>query len=194
MSNLYPEELPEQPQTGQRSEITIRQTVAAVLRELIQTVLPAVIIVLAVNVFVARACYVENISMEPTLYEAQRLILEKVSYYLHPPERGDIIVFYMPEIDEEPLIKRVIGLPGETIEIRDGHVLINDQVLEEPYLQQGTYPNRQPTLVPDQTVFAMGDNRGESYDSRYFGFVPFSAIRGRACFRYWPPTKVGVVE
>jgi signal peptidase I len=194
MSNEYPQELPEQPETGHRLGTVARRALTALLRELVQTVLPAVIIVLAVNVFVARACYVENVSMEPTLHEAQRLILEKVSYYLHPPERGDIIVFYMPEVDQEPLIKRVIAVPGETIEIRDGHVLINGQVLEEPYLRQGTYPNRQPTRVPDQMVFVLGDNRGESYDSRYFGFVPFAAIRGRACFRYWPLMDVGVVQ
>ena len=174
--------------------VTLRKLLVTLGREVVQTVLPALIIVLAVNVFVGRACFVENVSMQPTLYESQRLILEKVSYYLHPPQRGDIVVFYLENLGPEPLIKRVIGLPGEAIAIRDGHVLIDGKVLDEPYLHQGTYPDMAPTLVADKTIFVMGDNRGESYDSRYFGLVPFSAIRGRAVVRYWPLSVAGVLH
>lgn len=165
--------------------------VLRLLREVAETVLPALIIVLGLNVLVARACAVESVSMEPTLHETQRLIVEKVSYYLHPPQRGDIVVFQMPSLGPTPLIKRVIGLPGEEIETRDGRVYINGQLLNEPYVHQNTYPGIPPTHVPEGSVFVMGDNRPYSNDSRYFGPVPLSAIQGRACFRYWPLWQIG---
>ncbi|HOG46453.1 MAG TPA: signal peptidase I [Anaerolineae bacterium] len=159
--------------------------------ETLETVLPALLIVLVVNVFLAQATRVEGQSMEPNLQDNQRLIIEKVSYHLHSPQRGDIIVLQLPSHNSDPLIKRVIGLPGETVEITNGQVLINGQVLNEPYLNQYTYQGMAPRAVPANEVFVLGDNRGSSNDSRAFGFVPFSDIIGRAWFRYWPPLEIG---
>ncbi len=164
------------------------------LREVLETVLPALVIVVVINVFLAQATRVEGQSMEPSLHDNQRLIIEKVSYYVRLPQRGDIIVLRLPNRRSDPLIKRVIGLPGETVEITDGNVLINGQVLDEPYLDQSTYQGMAPRVVPEDEVFVLGDNRGFSNDSRAFGFVPFSDIVGRAWFRYWPPDEVGFVR
>jgi signal peptidase I len=163
------------------------------LRELVEAVLPALVIVLVINIFLAQATRVEGQSMEPTLHNNQRLIIEKVSYYFHPPERGEIIVLRRHGSSGDPLIKRVVGLPGETIAIHDGRVYINDQPLEESYLAQTTLGAMPARLVPEEHVFVMGDNRGASNDSRAFGVVSFDDIIGRAWVRYWPPTDVGVI-
>ena len=168
----------------------------SLLGEVLSTVLPALVIVLVVNVFLGEARRVEMQSMEPNLHENQRVIIEKVSYRFHPPRRDDIIVLRLPSLGptEPPLIKRVIGLPGETVEITNGQVYINGQPLDEPYLNQKTYPGMPPRVVPPNEVFVLGDNRGFSNDSRYFGFVPYSDIIGRACFRYWPLSALGPIR
>ncbi len=164
------------------------------LRELIESVLPALIIVLVVNVFLAQATRVEGQSMEPTLFDDQRLIIEKLSYRFHTPQRGDIVVLRPPTHASVPLIKRVIGLPGETLEIRDGNVFVNGQVLREDYLREPTHGRMGPTLVPEQHVLVLGDNRDASNDSRSFGMISYSDIIGKAWLRYWPLDQFGVVD
>lgn len=163
-------------------------------RELLEAILPALVIVLVVNIFLAQATRVEGQSMEPNLHNNERLIIEKVSYYFHPPRRGDIVVLRRPQRSSEPLIKRVVGLPGETVEIKDGRVFINGEPLDEPYLKQATWPAMPARLVPEEHVFVLGDNRSFSNDSRAFGMVPFTDILGRAWVRYWPPSGIGLVS
>lgn len=163
------------------------------LRELLESVLPALIIVLVINVFLAQATRVEGQSMEPFLHDNQRLIIEKVTYRFHGPERGDIVVLRPPQQSSEPLIKRVVGLPGETLEIHDGQVYIDGEKADEPYLNQPTWGTLDPILIPEGHVFVMGDNRQASNDSRAFGVVAFDDIIGRAWMRYWPPSEIGVV-
>ena len=156
-----------------------------VLHDVLGTLIPALIIALLIHLFLAQATRVEGYSMEPTLYGHQRLIIEKLSYHLHPPQRGDIVVLRVPEYDQF-LIKRVIGLPGETLSIRDGVVYINGEPLDEPYVNgvpRGSYP---PVTIPEGYVFVMGDNRNNSSDSRVFGPVPIDHIVGHAWLRYWP--------
>ncbi len=195
METQLPEELPPADSSGGQAGALKRPSLGdrckGFVYEVLVTVLPALVIVLALNTFVARATWVEGPSMEPSLYQNQRLIIERISYYTHPPRRGDMVVLRLPQHPKPPLIKRVIALPGEIVTISDGQVLINGQALYEPYLNQKTYPGMAPRLVPEEQVFVLGDNRGFSNDSRYFGFVPFSSIIGRACFRYWPPSEIG---
>jgi len=162
------------------------------IRELIESVLPALVIVLVVNVFLAQATRVEGQSMEPNLHNDQRLIIEKLSYKFHEPRRGDIVVIRRPYQSSEPLIKRIIGLPGETVELNDGRVYVSGKTLEEPYLAQATLGRMPPRLVPEEHVFVLGDNRGASNDSRAFGTVPFDDIIGRAFVRYWPPSEISL--
>ncbi len=164
------------------------------IRDILETVLPAILIVLVVNVFLAQATRVEGQSMEPNLHNNQRLIIEKISYRLHPPRRGDIVVIRMPNRNTDPLIKRVVGLSGETIEIKDGHVYINGQMLTESYLEQLTYGNTGPHVIAPECIFVLGDNRGASNDSRSFGEVEISRIVGRAWFRYWPLDEIGFLN
>ncbi len=154
-------------------------------REMLGTIVPAIIIAIAIHFFLAQATRVEGYSMEPTLYGHQRLIIEKLSYRLHKPERGDIVVIKVPGFDEL-LIKRVIGLPGDRLEIKDGVVYINGQPLDEPYINgpaRGNYPQ---LTVPEGHIFVMGDNRNNSNDSRSFGPVAIENIVGHAWMRYWP--------
>ena len=164
------------------------------LREFLEALIPALIIVFVINAFVAQATRVEGESMVPNLHNNERLIIEKMSYRFHLPVRGDIIVIKPPRKGTEPLIKRVISLPGETIAVHDGKVYINGQALDEPYLTQQTAGTMAQQLVPEGYVFVMGDNRGASNDSRSFGVVPLQDIIGHAWLRYWPFNVAGIIK
>lgn len=188
------------------------------LLDVLETVLPALLIVVVVNLFLAQATRVEGQSMEPNIHHNQRLVVEKVSYHFRLPERGEIVVLKPPNWTPlrpeqrilgwlctalpiectfdmpDPLIKRVIGLPGETIEIRDGYVYVDGVALEEPYVQQLTFGNVSPRVISPDHVFVLGDNRGASNDSRSFGEVALSNIIGRAWLRYWPFDDLGLVR
>lgn len=165
------------------------------LREVLETVLPALLIALLINVFVGQATRVEGQSMEPNLHTDQRLVVEKVSYRFHGPQRFDIVVLRLPEQGDELLIKRVVGLPGETVMLREGRVYINGEPLDEPFTGEETRPGRQTEItVPPLHIFVLGDNRNRSNDSRSFGPVPIDNIVGRAWISYWPPEVVGLVH
>jgi len=167
-------------------ESDLGQTLRLVCVELLfETLAPAFVIALLINLFVAQSTYVHGTSMEPNLHTDQRLIVEKVSYKLHPPHRGDIVVVAI-DTSQIPLIKRVIALPGETIQIRNNQVFVNGVALEEDYLADVSQRNYGPFEVPPGQVFVMGDNRGASNDSRAFGAVPLEQILGRAWLSYWP--------
>ena len=153
------------------------------LREIIETALLTAIIFLIVNLVIGRF-RIEQVSMQPTLHEGEYVIVDKVSYLLHPPDRGDIIVFKHPG---EDLIKRVIGLPGDTIEIRGGRVYINGSVLNEPYIKEPILSTLSAQKIEAGRYFEMGDNRNNSSDSRAFGPIPAGDIIGRAAIIYWPP-------
>jgi signal peptidase I len=164
------------------------------LREVLETIIPAVIIALVINLFLAQATQVYGQSMEPNLHHSQRLVVEKVSYHFHGPRRGDVVVLKSLQHDSELLIKRVVGLPGEKVEIHDGLVYIDGVPLAEPYLTQGTSGYVEPVVVPPLHVYVLGDNRGFSNDSRSFGPVPLEDIVGRAWISYWPLGQFGFVH
>jgi signal peptidase I len=163
------------------------------LRELVESILPALVIVLVVNVFLAQATRVEGQSMEPNLHNSERLIIEKITYRFRAPQRGDIVVLRPPQRSTVPLIKRVIGLPGDTVEIRDNRVYVNGESLEEGYLDQPTKGLMAPRLVPEGFVLVLGDNRQASNDSRSFGVIADDDVIGRAWFRYWPLDRAGLL-
>lgn len=150
-----------------------------------QIVLPALALALVVHLFLAQATIVFGRSMEPNLLERQRLIIDKISYRIHPPQRNDIVVLSQPGMDEM-LVKRIVGLPGETIEIYRGEVYINNEPLPEPFPHEiGIYSMPPVTLGP-LSYFVLGDNRDNSNDSRTFGPVKREHILGRVWIRYWP--------
>ena len=154
----------------------------------------ALAVALVIQAFLVQAFYIPSSSMEPTLEVGDRVLVNKLSYDLHDVNRGDLVVFERPdgtEGDIKDLIKRVIGLPGETVEIRDGTVVIDGRVLDEPYLaEEEILAEFAPVEVPEDHVFVMGDNRDDSRDSRIFGPIPADSIVGRAFVRVWPPTSV----
>ena len=164
---------------------------SGLLREIVETALLTAIIFLLVNAATGRF-RIEGPSMEPNLHDSEYVIIDKVSYQLHAPERGDIVVFIPPN-RERDYIKRVIGLPGDTVEIRGGRVLVNGAALDEPYLAQPINSDMPARQVEPARYFVMGDNRNNSSDSRSFGTVPSGDIIGRAWFVYWPPTDWGLV-
>jgi signal peptidase I len=173
------------------------------MREVLETIVPAVLIALLINLFLAQATRVYGQSMEPNLHTDQRLVVEKLSYNrqirqilgLNGPERGDVVVIRVESQGDELLIKRVIGLPGDVVEIHDGHVIVNGQPLSEPYVAGSTTTGfYAPTTIPPLQIFVLGDNRGFSNDSRSFGTIPLEDVVGRAWFSYWPPEQIGFVH
>ncbi len=162
------------------------------LREIGETVIPAVVIALFINLFLAQATQVLGQSMEPTLHSTQRVVIEKITYRFHGPRRGDVVVIDSPE-QSEMLIKRVVGLPGETIEVRNGRVHVNGELLTEDWSVRQGGGSYGPRTVPPLHVFVLGDNRGASNDSRTFGPVPIENIVGHAWISYWPLEDVGFV-
>ena len=177
--------------------------------EWIAVALGAVLVALLIRAFVLQAFYIPSESMEPTLHKNDRIMVNKLSYRLHDVRRGDLVVFRRPpnmassEIND--LIKRVIALPNETIELRGSDIYIDDQKLTEPYLADGTptvnlgwvtgcanpSSERNKCLLPPGHVFVMGDNRTHSSDGRVFGPIDEDLIVGRAFVRIWPPSKLG---
>nr|HID14337.1 signal peptidase I [Anaerolineae bacterium] len=184
-------------ETGQESRSSGTQVgrwLLQALREVAETVVPAIVIALVINLFLAQATQVLGQSMEPNLHSAQRVVVEKVTYrFFHGPRRGDIVVIQLPG-QADLLIKRVVGLPGETIEVRGGEVYIEGRRLDEPWTVKLGGGNYGPQTIPPLHVFVLGDNRGASNDSRSFGPVPIEHIVGHAWFSYWPPEYVGFVE
>jgi signal peptidase I len=155
------------------------------VQESLQVILPALILALTVHLFLAQATIVYGQSMEPNLYERQRLIIDKVSYRFFPPERNDIVVIAIPDM-EEMLVKRVIGLPGETVEVRNGVVYVNGAPLPEPFPHDLGTESREAIVLGPLNYYVMGDNRDNSNDSRTFGPVQREYILGRVWLRYWP--------
>lgn len=149
--------------------------------------------------FIAEARYIPAGSMLPTLQINDRLIIDKWSYRFQPPQRGDIVVFSPTDTlkqkhYKEAFIKRVIGLPGEKVEVKKGQVYINDRSLDENYIAESPKYQFGPVKVPPNSYFVLGDNRNNSFDSHYWGFVPRENIIGKASKRFWPLTSSGVIQ
>jgi signal peptidase I len=158
----------------------------------------AVLAAVLIRSFVVQPFYIPSGSMEPTLNVGDRVLVNKLSYDVHAVHRGDIVVFKKPPSDTTPgvkdLIKRVIGLPGENISGRDGHVFINGHELAEPWLPKGVTTAPFPTtVIPPGDYFMMGDNRGDSADSRIIGPIPKGLFIGRAFLRVWPLSRIGTL-
>jgi signal peptidase I len=146
-----------------------------------------------VRPFVVEAFWIPSASMVPTLKYGDRVLVNKFIYRFTEPQRGDIIVFKSVEGDGQDLIKRVVGVPGDEIAVRGGKLFVNGEPQKEPYVNK-KYPDKSfyaPTTVPKDHVFAMGDNRANSQDSRVFGPVPEKNIEGEAFLRFWPPDRIG---
>jgi signal peptidase I len=167
-------------------------------RLLLRDLVFALMIMALVLVFVAQPVKVEGTSMLPRLHDGERIFVNKLIYYGLPDiERGDIIVFWFPDDPSKSYIKRVIGLPGETVQMRAGRIFVNGKELKEPYLDpslNAAPEDKPPTYVRPHYYFVMGDNRDNSSDSRSWGLVPEKYIYGKALFRYWPLSNASVIR
>jgi len=154
------------------------------LLETIQTILLALVLYLLIDTVIARV-RVDNISMKPTLKPDDFVVVNKMAYRIGDIQRGDIVVFHNPQQPQEDYIKRVIGLPGDIIVVRDGQVLVNGTPLNEPYIAAPPdYPGQWE--VPPGNLYVLGDNRNNSSDSHSWGFVPIRNVVGKALVDYWP--------
>ena len=169
-------------------------------RENILILVIALALALLIRTFIAEPRYIPSDSMLPTLQVGDRLIVEKVSYYFHPPHAGDIVVFAPPiELQndgytrDQAFIKRIMGEPGQILQVKNGQVYRNGMPVEEPYINEQAEIDWGPQKIPKNSFFVMGDNRNNSNDSRFWGFLPNQNIIGRACFRFWPSKRIGSV-
>lgn len=166
-----------------------------ILRELTETIVLSLIIFLLMRQ-VVQNYRIESHSMEPNFTEGQFILVNKLAYVLGQPERGDVLVFHNPGNHDEDYIKRIIGLPGDSLSIHDQHVYINDQLLDEPYIQNLIRPGEQvgPLTIEPDHLFVMGDNRPNSSDSRRFGQLSEELVVGQAWLRVWPFDKWGLIH
>ncbi len=200
------------PPVGRKSRLA---GVGRLIRDLVEIGIFALLLFIGLRM-VVQNFRVEGSSMEGTLHDGQLILVNKASYFkvnlgfldflplvnfddsphylFGSPRRGDVIVFRFPNQPERDFIKRIIAVPGEQVEIRDGLVFINGKALDETYIPDRTQHDFGPQLVPDGEYFVLGDNRNNSYDSRSWGFVPESNIIGRAWVTYWPFNSFGFVS
>jgi signal peptidase I len=160
--------------------------------DIVETLILSVVLFAAINGVSARI-RVDGASMEPTLQSGEFVIVNKLAYWFGDPTLGDVIVFHFPRDPDQEYIKRIIGLPGDQVEIKDGSVFVNGQVLSEDYIAASPVYNVS-TEVPEDSLFVLGDNRNNSSDSHNWGPVPLDHVIGKASFVYWPPTEWGVVD
>ncbi|MEE8317617.1 MAG: signal peptidase I, partial [Candidatus Omnitrophota bacterium] len=172
------------------------------VKEWVEPIVIAVILALIIRAFIVQAFKIPTGSMKPTLIEGDRLLVNKFIYKFREPERGDIIVFVSPEDKKKDFIKRLVGLPGETVEISNGTILISGKAVDkDSVIRERYYYNRgkfggsgQTVQVPENAFYVLGDNSISSRDSRYWGFLPRKHLKGKAFLIYWPPTRIQLIK
>ncbi len=155
----------------------------------------AAVLSLVIITFIVQAFYIPSGSMEPTLMINDRILVAKFLYRFQPVQRGDVIVFRYPLNPQRDFVKRVIGLPGDRVQLKEGVVYVDGgRLSERGYTIKPDFGNYGPITVPPKEYFVLGDNRNNSEDSRFFGYVPRANIIGKALFIYWPPQRIGFVH
>lgn len=183
----------------------ILHTIGGFFLDIIETAVVALSIFLILYLFIMQPHQVNGQSMDLTFRDGEYLMTDKISYRFGLPKRGDVIVFEAPPAAQCPegagcdFIKRVIGLPGDTVEVKNDHYYVNGKLLSEPYLDASVltkpfnYTQNGPVLIPEGSYFVSGDNRPHSSDSRMWGPVDFKKIVGKVFFRYWPINRIGPI-
>lgn len=158
------------------------------VREWIVSIAGAIILALIIRTFIVELYIVDGPSMRPTLQHEERLVVNKFIYHVRNPQHGEVVIFRYPRDPSRDFIKRVIGVGGDTVEIKEGHVYVNDEIIREDYILEKTRTEYPKTTVPEGTIFVLGDNRGNSDDSRFpdVGFVPLDNVKGKAMLVFWP--------
>jgi signal peptidase I len=198
-------------ESGLKQGLVIKRK--SVLKDWVESIIIAFILAMIIRTFVMQAFKIPTGSMRPTLLEGDIIMVNKFIYgakiplinfrlpKLREPKRGDVIVFIYPENPKKDFIKRLVAFPGESVEIKDGTVYINNQPLLDPVFNRIYYYNRgefandtQKITVPKDSYFVLGDNSASSQDSRYWGFVPDKNILGKAIIIYWPPGRIRIIK
>ncbi|HHZ16922.1 MAG TPA: signal peptidase I [Clostridia bacterium] len=162
------------------------------LKEWIVTILIAIVLVIIIRAFIMDSRIVPSASMVPTIQIGDRLFVEKITHRFQGLERGDVIVFEPPAESRlyDDLIKRVVGLPGDTLEMKDGVLYVNNEPQDEPYLAEPILYEFPPVTVPEGKIYVLGDNRNNSNDSHVWGFADLDAVKGKAWITYWPLDRI----
>jgi signal peptidase I len=162
----------------------------------VKDIMLAIVISFLMVVFLYQPVKVEGTSMQPELLDQERIFVNKFVYHFEGIQRGDIVVFWYPKDPSKSFIKRVVGVPGDVVQIKDGHVYINDQLLQERYVPTGyqDLDSYASIRVKEGYYYVLGDHRNASNDSRSWGLVPRKYIYGKAVFRYWPVDKAGFLD
>lgn len=176
-----PEASQPQPSTAQGSSL---------FREIVETLLLTVVIFVLVNTITGRF-RIDGSSMEPSLHDGEYVIVNRIVYRLQAPQRGDVVVFQRD--GKREFIKRIIGLPGEMVEVKSGRVIVNGVAIAEPYIAQPSAYLMEPRKIGPNEYFVLGDNRNNSSDSHNWGTISLDAIDGKAWVTYWPPRNWGIV-
>lgn len=195
METTQPDTQPQIPQSEQpQPEPVTEQTTnwKRFVLDILETLVLAVVLYFGINAVSARV-RVDGFSMRPTLQDGEYILVNKLAYKFSEPKRGDIIVFVFPVNPEEDLIKRIIGIPGDTVTIQDGVLSVNGAVVDEPYINappayNGTWQ------VPEGNLFVLGDNRNDSRDSHQWGLLPMQNVIGRSVLIYWPPEEWQIIR
>ncbi len=170
--------------------------------EFLAEFVPTFAFFLAIRLLIVEPRYIPSLSMYPSFEINDQLAVEKVTKWVRPPDRREVVVFDPPPSfwelsqrrpDGEALIKRVVAVAGDEVEVRAGQLFINGEAQEEPYTNERAEYTLPPMRVPPGSVFVLGDNRNHSFDSHYWGFLPVKNVIGRATFTYWPPNRLGAV-
>lgn len=162
--------------------------------DFVETILFAFILAFLIKSFILQISYIPTGSMIPTLNDGEAVLVVRIPYYFREPTRGEIIVFKYPLDPSKEYVKRLIGLPGDTVEIKHGEVYVNGQLLKEDYVKRKSDDNYGPVKVPKDSYFVLGDNRPVSVDSRYWGFVPKKNLVGKAILLLWPPQRIQIIH
>lgn len=165
-----------------------------IIYEYARSIGTAVLVALAIITFVVQAFFIPSGSMRPTLEEGDRILVNKFVYRFTEPKRQEIIVFRYPVEPGRKFIKRVIGVGGDRVEIVGGQVIVNGQHIEEKYTLTPGFSNYGPIVVPEDNYFVLGDNRNNSEDSRFWGFVPRENVIGRAFMIFWPVNRIQILD
>ncbi len=163
------------------------------MREIVETLALTLLIFLVIR-FVVQSYHIEGTSMQPGLQTNEYVFINKQAYLFHKPERGDVIVFHFPHDTTQDFIKRVIGIPGDTIKADLTHIWVNNVQLKEPYISTPLNPVAKTWKVPPNDYFVLGDNRPDSYDSRDWDFVPMNYIIGKAIVTFWPLNAIHFID
>lgn len=185
--DFHTEVIPEPDQQTERRPGLLRFVL-----DVLETLILSVLLFAGINAISARI-RVDGYSMEPTLHTGEFVIVNKLAYKLGTPQIGDVIVFHFPRDPQQEYIKRVIGLPGDQVQISGGEVFVNGQSLQEPYIADPPAYERSVS-IPDGQLFVLGDNRNNSSDSHNWGTVPMSYVVGKALLVYWPPQQWGLID